>query len=389
MLLLLVFLTYVSDKQLKIAGGTVHFLECAKRWARNDNLRIVTLTTPLGASLLAKHGFRSQFILRKAVCEGKTDTLSTIVSWISRCSPIIRLASEESDNQRVAIVTESSLLPDIVAGMSLRRQFPRATLFCYLHHLIPAPSVRLKYHPMLQSIFAWIGQELSLFLLKRSRFKILTYASNRRVLSERGISSNEIVPIASGVDLGEAAKEDGGETTFDACFLGRLSPLKGVIDLVRIWRIVVEKLPGANLVIVGAGDEGYTRQVRDRIKRENMEKNIDLLGWVDGPEKFKVLKASRLLVSASKEEGWGISICEAMACGLPVVAYDIEAYRWAFPKGILLAPVGDVRTFATHVTSLLTNETFRLSMGREATRQSLQYDWNEIAASELSRICPS
>jgi glycosyltransferase involved in cell wall biosynthesis len=244
----------------------------------------------------------------------------------------------------------------------------------------------MKYHPALPSIFAWMAQELSLFLLRISHSKILTYASNVRILTERDIAPAEIISIASGVDLEAAAKVNRGETIFDACFLGRLSPLKGVVDLVDIWRLVCNKLPSARLVIAGAGDEAYTRHVRDRIRYEGLEENVRLLGWLHGPEKFKVLKASKLLVSASKEEGWGIAICEGMACGLPVVAYDIEAYRWAFRKGMLRAPVGDGEDFARLVTLLLTDDNLRSVVGKQASEQSMEYDWNEIATDEWSRI---
>jgi glycosyltransferase involved in cell wall biosynthesis len=196
-----------------------------------------------------------------------------------------------------------------------------------------------------------------------------------------------LVPTASGVDLDAAANGRGRDVHFDACFLGRLVPLKGIMDLVLIWRIVCDKLPEAKLAIIGFGaDEGYMRRVQRQIKLEKIEKNIDLMPGVYGNEKFNLLKSSKILVSASKEEGWGISICEAMACGLPVVAYDLESYRWAFRTGILLAPLGDMTAFAQLVISLLTNDERRLAIGKEALEQSRKYDWDEIANKELSKI---
>jgi glycosyltransferase involved in cell wall biosynthesis len=387
MLLLLVFLTYVSDDLLRLAGGSVHFLECAKRWIKEDDLKIITLTTPEGARALAKQGFHSEIVLVDALRQGKADTLSIIVSWIGRCLSIIRTGSEIESHQKIVIVTESHLLPDIIAGLSLRRRFRGSTLFCYLHHLIPDPRVRTKYHPILPSIFAWMAQELSLLLLRITNFRIFTYQSNTNALAARNFRSEMLVHTASGVDLSAAANGHGTDVHFDACFLGRLVPLKGIMDLVLIWRIVCDKLPESKLAIIGfSADEGYMRRVQSRIKLEKMERNIYLLPGVFGNEKFSLLKSSKVLVSASKEEGWGISICEAMACGLPVVAYDLESYRWAFRTGILRAPLGDVTAFAELVISLLTNDERRLAMGREALEQSKKYDWDEIASKELSRI---
>jgi glycosyltransferase involved in cell wall biosynthesis len=232
-----------------------------------------------------------------------------------------------------------------------------------------------------------MAQELSLLLLRITNFRIFTYESNTNALGARNFRSEMLVPTASGVDLDAATNGHDSDIHFDACFLGRFSPLKGIMDLVLIWRIVCDKLPSAKLAIIGFGaDERYMRDVQSRIKLEKMEKNIFLLSGVYGNEKFTFLKSSKLLVSASKEEGWGISICEAMACGLPVVAYDLESYRWAFPKGILRAPLGDITAFAKLVTSLLTNDGLRLAIGKEALEQSKKYDWNEIAVNELSKI---
>jgi glycosyltransferase involved in cell wall biosynthesis len=387
MLLLLVFLTYISDEKLRLAGGSVHFLECAKRWIKEDDLKIITLTTPLGARALAKRGFHSELILVDPLCEGRSDNLSIIVSWLSRCIAIIRTRQEIGNDRKVVIVTESHLLPDVFAGLNLQRRFRGSTLFCYLHHLIPEPQIRTKYHPLLPSIFGWMAQELSLLLLKTCNFKIFTYGSNESVLRGKDFRPSALIPTASGVDIDAAANGHSGERPFDACFLGRLSPLKGVMDLVVIWRMVCGKLPNAKLAIIGFGaDKGYLRRVQRRIEQERMGKNIEFFPEVYGDQKFTFLKSSKLLVSASREEGWGISICEAMACGLPVVAYDLESYRWAFQEGILRAPLGDVTIFAQFVTSLLTDDELRSAVGKQALEQSRKYDWDEIAKNELSKI---
>ena len=48
---------------------------------------------------------------------------------------------------------------------------------------------------------------------------------------------------------------------------------------------------------------------------------------ISGKDALSVVKSVLVFVFPSHEEGWGIAICEAMACGLAVVAYDLPAYE--------------------------------------------------------------
>ena len=65
-----------------------------------------------------------------------------------------------------------------------------------------------------------------------------------------------------------------------------------------------------------------------------------------GGEKIKILKQSRLFVLPSFYESWGMVAAEAMAAGLPVVAYSLPVYQDLFSKGINQVKIGDKMVFA-------------------------------------------
>ena len=98
------------------------------------------------------------------------------------------------------------------------------------------------------------------------------------------------------------------------------------------------------------------------------------------------MKSAKIYLCPSFYESWGIVNLEAMACGLPVVAWDLPVYREIFKKGMVRVPLGDHETFATMVVALLDDEGKRAEMGREAISLAQKYDWEQVAAKEWSLL---
>jgi len=97
--------------------------------------------------------------------------------------------------------------------------------------------------------------------------------------------------------------------------VSRLVPSKGVDQLIRAFSTVVERVSTARLLIVGDGPdrgrlEGLTRRLGDRIR---------FAGWLDDPRPALALMDAFVFLPAT-EEGFGLSLLEAMASGRPIVA---------------------------------------------------------------------
>ncbi|MFH1761608.1 MAG: glycosyltransferase, partial [bacterium] len=75
---------------------------------------------------------------------------------------------------------------------------------------------------------------------------------------------------------------------YDACFIGRFHPQKGILELVDIWKIVCSKIKNARLAMIGIGD--LEKEAKNKINELNMNKNIDLLGFKDGEDKYEIFK---------------------------------------------------------------------------------------------------
>ena len=109
-----------------------------------------------------------------------------------------------------------------------------------------------------------------------------------------------------------------------------------------------------------------------------------LTGLLSGDKLYQMISKCKINVHPSYEEGWGTVICEAMACGLPVVAWDLPVYRTIYPKGIVKIPVGELKKFSESILELLTNKRLYDKISKEAQEVASKYDWNKIAEEETN-----
>ena len=120
-----------------------------------------------------------------------------------------------------------------------------------------------------------------------------------------------------------------------AVFTGRLVTTKGLPGLLRAWRRVVAKYPDALLVLVGSGGLGLQNceaELRAYVEAHDLGRSVLFTGQVNAVHEY--LQAADLFVFPSEREAFGISIIEAMACGLPVVTTAVDGIRDVVRPGV-------------------------------------------------------
>ncbi|GAC1464416.1 MAG: glycosyltransferase family 4 protein [Chloroflexota bacterium] len=175
-------------------------------------------------------------------------------------------------------------------------------------------------------------------------------------------------PIAVSEDRATGAP-DGESERHDKVVIamGRLVPLKGFDLLVQAFARVSPAHPEWRLEIWGEGP--------DRAALETMFVDLNLTGRAclagRTHEPFSKLRAADLFVLSSRSEGFSNVLCEAMACGLPVVSFDCpNGPRAIVRHGVdgLLVPPENVPALAHAMDTLMTDgsERHRLAQaGRE------------------------
>jgi glycosyltransferase involved in cell wall biosynthesis len=166
--------------------------------------------------------------------------------------------------------------------------------------------------------------------------------------------------------------------------VGRISPTKGQLEVVRALRTVVDAVPAARLRIVGEpafGAEDYAALVRTEVARLGLDDHVEIVGFVPDPR--AELDGAAVCVHASPvPEPFGQVVVEAMVRGVPVVAtraggveeilVDIkEAEENPRPLGLLVPP-GDVGALSTAVLDVLQDPVAAHGRARRARASALR-----------------
>ncbi|WP_419926511.1 glycosyltransferase [Candidatus Poriferisocius sp.] len=121
---------------------------------------------------------------------------------------------------------------------------------------------------------------------------------------------------------GSAASEDGGTVLF----VGRLVPNKCQHDLIAAFAVLSRFRPRSRLVLVGdASPPRYLQSLRYLARRLDVHDRVVFAGKVSNQGLLHWYQTSDVFACASEHEGFGVPLVEAMASGLPVVAYDAAA----------------------------------------------------------------
>lgn len=144
-------------------------------------------------------------------------------------------------------------------------------------------------------------------------------------------------------------------------FMGRIEKRKGVYDIIE----AVKNITNPNIIINLYGD-GDLDKFKALIEESNLQDKIKISDWVSGDEKDEAYKNSDVLLLPSYNEGLPMSILEAMAYGLPIIATTVGGIPEAVEDGVngFLIQPGDTKTLAERIDLLASYKDLREKMGR-------------------------
>jgi len=192
-----------------------------------------------------------------------------------------------------------------------------------------------------------------------------------------------VFKIPVGVDP-EVNKTSRAQEEYDAIFFARLIREKGLFDLPLVWRKIIEHLPDARLVVAGPGSDHTLHLFKHMVKTLGLERNISFLGFLPREKLYSILKSSKVMIYPSYLDSLSIVVLEALAAGVPVVAYNIPAIKWSYynTKAVQKVEVGNVRLMADRVLELLKNDRLRTDLSIEARKFASRFTWDNAAAEE-------
>jgi glycosyltransferase involved in cell wall biosynthesis len=169
-----------------------------------------------------------------------------------------------------------------------------------------------------------------------------------------------------------------------AVALAYLRPVKGHSFLLEAFARVISALPSARLLIIGEGPLRASLQAQ--AEALGLQSAVRFLGHRSDAQ--RLLAAGDLLVNSSLSEGTPLSVMEAMALGLPVVATNVGGV----PKLVLdgetgmLVPPAEVEALAAALLELMRNAEKRRALGEAGRRRALEQFSIETAAAKYQAL---
>lgn len=329
------------------AGGFVRIREILKKIPQDIELHIYDNYPSILSDVNIRNVNLIEYRLPKALrsLEARAFFLERIIEWIlsflymSASAILLRVKGTRFD---AVYIPSSEQVPALAAGILAKKLFNVPLAAC---------NMNIDYYSSL-------AKRLVVVLHNQADYVITLSEDLKRTLVESGI---KVPVLINGVGLDTNLIRSTGALdvegkTGEAIFIGRHSPTKGIFDLVKIWSIVTKSIPSATLIMVGSCSPGIRAKLNSLIDKHGLRDRVVLKGTVDDETKYKLVKESKICLFPSYLEGWAIVPQEALACGLPVVAYDLPVYEENIkPCGaVITVPIGEYEAMADKAIELLT-----------------------------------
>lgn len=272
--------------------------------------------------------------------------------------------SEDLKKDDRAEVVERLSKAGAIATALRRRSFVRRVLVWHLGLLKLLPLLRLPKRTevflFLHGIEAWrVPTSLTARYLRRVRL-ILTnsdYTWERFVTVNPGFGdiAHRTVHLGLGESLSVTPK--GPDETPIAVIIGRVfraENYKGHREMIAAWPLVIERIPRAELWVLGDGD--LRSDLQKSARALGLEAHVRFVGWRPEQEKQDILTKARCLAMPSRAEGFGLVYLEAMRIGRPCLVSTVDAGREVVnpPDAGLAVDPADPHAMSDAICRLLT-----------------------------------
>lgn len=296
----------------------------------------------------------------------------------------------------VGIERGISLWRDIVALVKLSRFF-REERFDAVHSVTPKAGlltaiaafyarIPIRIHIFTGQVWAnksglirWILKLMDKVIVLFGNHFLVDSEGQRRFLIEQGVLNEQNSTVLGhgsicGVNLERFSPNESlrKEARRELCirddqivfvFLGRLNRDKGIYDLLSAFNRLSKERQNVFLLLFGNDEECIESHF---IEYNNLKSNVNFLYKGPTPNPQRMLQAGDVFVLPTYREGFGSSVIEASALGLPVICSDAYGVIDAMVDGVtgLRCKVGDIDSLYLKMKTLAEDESFRVLLGQ-------------------------
>lgn len=223
----------------------------------------------------------------------------------------------------------------------------------------------------------------TLYILEKLRPKyykdiivVSDVTKNRLNLNDK----KNISTISNGIDR-ELLELKPGESDY-ILYLGRIDiHHKGLDILLDAYKEFYKTFPDVRLIVGGGGRDMRTFTELVGKLQEDIKKNIEIIGWIDGERKLSLLMNALIVVIPSRYESQAIVALEAMACGKSIIVSDIPELNYVVKSGSGISFKTEDSVSLSESLKDLVSGNKRKGMGQMGREWVKEFTWDRIAES--------
>lgn len=253
------------------------------------------------------------------------------------------------------IYSHTSTLDMIFFPIILKLLDRNVRWFAVMDNIVPKPSERPGNYIL--KVIPYIAFLISNVLLKKTDGMFVVTNLLKKYYERKDI---KVIKTGTGygLDIDSFTGKISRKTPkFTALFGGRIHPAKGIFDLIKITKKINKVNKNFTLGIMGDGEDYMKNRLFEEIKKNNLSKNVFLLGYKNNKERWDLYRSSDFFLFPSYAEGCPQVVLEAFAANRLVIGYDLPEYYDVFKKYINsgqmnLFKKGDVNSVANYIINL-------------------------------------
>jgi len=235
------------------------------------------------------------------------------------------------------------------------------------------------------ALYVYIAESMIPFIYRHIPFDVVSESTKADLVSS-GLKNESIFIHYNGIDLERYTVGSEERIPFQITFLGRVKKYKSIEHLFHAVARLKDEFSQLHVMLVGDGDA--LPELKRIAASLHIDDRVTFTGFVTESEKIKILQQSEIVVNTSSREGWGLTVIESNACGIPVIAANSPGLRDSVKDGYngLLYPYGDIDALTNALRNLLTNRKLKQTMRKNAVKWSQQFNWERSAKGILDLL---
>jgi len=289
-------------------------------------------------------------------------------------------------NKKVVVYSASDFYPDSIPGFFFKRKISGTRWLAAFYLFAPNPLRGFRGELRIKNFFFWLSQQPVFWLVKKyADLVCVTSQPDADPFVAAGRKKNDVFVVKGGIDYQHLSRfQRPVGKVYDAVYVGRFHPQKGVLEMIDIWQKVVNLRPRSKLAIIGLGE--MEEAMKKKVNQDGLKNNVEFLGVMIGDDRNKILQKSKIILHPAVYDSGGMAAASGLAIGLPGVSFDLPVFKSYYPRGFLRAKVGNLSDFANKILAFLEDKKTYSRFSREAIAEAKTWDWENRVNCFMAKV---